>query len=438
MQKLNSFTLINLLVLSFILVMLIKIQTTVTEDVPVVATPGLPTVTVRGFLNFKTTVDGTVIVFTPASEVPPPSIEPKAEKPSPNPFTSSTVPSNAFLEKEALNSQEGMHDGIQEITYASPPQNSLETIKTRVAELNILDNKIKDPFLQHISDNAVLPSAGHINNDLDKIRKLQSSQNQYPTGLVTVLGGTFVDGTSTTVFETKVIGTYIDGKYAQILQSTSHIVGSEPSSAIITPSLTYSTVERTHSTDNREFSNSILKAMPSPSIEKTFVSTLTSKSKSIISSKTVEVSLSDSIQSTPTVSSKEITETSTSQMIEKGSSQGINVIPMLAIDKEESVISHMQNEQDEFLSSSVALESSFVSTDASVSRDKDQPTETLESAKSSSVRKFSPVIPVTSTIVHFPDDDNTVALSKTQRNSTSRTRFLSPRRPSQTVSMNFS
>lgn len=30
----------------------------------------LPTVTVRGFLNFRTTVDGTVIVFTPSSETP--------------------------------------------------------------------------------------------------------------------------------------------------------------------------------------------------------------------------------------------------------------------------------------------------------------------------------------------------------------------------------
>lgn len=47
---------------------------------------------------------------------------------------------------------------------------------------------------------------------------------QYPTGLVTVLGGTHVKNGATTVFETKVIGTYIEGKYAQILQSTSQII----------------------------------------------------------------------------------------------------------------------------------------------------------------------------------------------------------------------
>ncbi|CAN7975229.1 unnamed protein product, partial [Ixodes persulcatus] len=51
-----------------------------------------------------------------------------------------------------------------------------------------------------------------------------SSRPQYPTGLVTVLGGTHVNGGATTIHETKVIGTYIDGKYAQILQSTSRIM----------------------------------------------------------------------------------------------------------------------------------------------------------------------------------------------------------------------
>lgn len=44
-----------------------------------------------------------------------------------------------------------------------------------------------------------------------------------PTGLVTKLGGTEVKDGTTTVHETSVIGTYISGKYAQILQSTSHV-----------------------------------------------------------------------------------------------------------------------------------------------------------------------------------------------------------------------
>lgn len=58
---------------------------------------------------------------------------------------------------------------------------------------------------------------------------------QYPTGLVTVLGGTHVKDGATTVFETKVIGTYIEGKYAQILQSTSQIIFPAKSEELSTP-----------------------------------------------------------------------------------------------------------------------------------------------------------------------------------------------------------
>lgn len=46
----------------------------------------------------------------------------------------------------------------------------------------------------------------------------------HPTGLVTKSGGTVVNHGVTTVHETSVIGTYISGKYAQVLQSTSSII----------------------------------------------------------------------------------------------------------------------------------------------------------------------------------------------------------------------
>lgn len=61
-------------------------------------------------------------------------------------------------------------------------------------------------------------------------KKVQASQvaqhrsdDVHPTGLVTKLGGTVVKDGVTTVHETSVLGTYISGKYAQVLQSTSHI-----------------------------------------------------------------------------------------------------------------------------------------------------------------------------------------------------------------------
>lgn len=52
--------------------------------------------------------------------------------------------------------------------------------------------------------------------------------DSHPTGLVTKLGGTVVKDGSTTVHETSVIGTYINGKYAQVLQSTSQVIANKP------------------------------------------------------------------------------------------------------------------------------------------------------------------------------------------------------------------
>lgn len=110
----------------------------------------LPTVTVRGFLNFRTTVDSTVIVFTPS--------------PSASQSTARAV-----------------------IAPTQPPARPFPEIRpTRVNHNN---------------------HGGH-------------HHQTYPTGLVTVLGGTVVNEGSTTVYETKVIGTYISGKYAQILSSS--------------------------------------------------------------------------------------------------------------------------------------------------------------------------------------------------------------------------
>ena len=44
---------------------------------------------------------------------------------------------------------------------------------------------------------------------------------------MTKLGGTIVKDGLTTVHETNVIGTYINGKYAQVLQSSSKILNNE-------------------------------------------------------------------------------------------------------------------------------------------------------------------------------------------------------------------
>jgi len=57
-----------------------------------------------------------------------------------------------------------------------------------------------------------------------KPRATPRRDKENPTGLVTKLGGTIVKDGLTTVHETSVIGTYINGKYAQVLQSSSRIL----------------------------------------------------------------------------------------------------------------------------------------------------------------------------------------------------------------------
>ena len=57
-----------------------------------------------------------------------------------------------------------------------------------------------------------------------KPRASSRKEKDNPTGLVTKLGGTIVKDGLTTVHETNVIGTYINGKYAQVLQSSSRVL----------------------------------------------------------------------------------------------------------------------------------------------------------------------------------------------------------------------
>lgn len=64
----------------------------------------------------------------------------------------------------------------------------------------------------------------------------QKPEDTHPTGLVTKLGGTVVNNGVTTVHETSVIGTYISGKYAQVLQSSSHIYQNSAQKPKIAPS----------------------------------------------------------------------------------------------------------------------------------------------------------------------------------------------------------
>lgn len=86
-----------------------------------------------------------------------------------------------------------------------------------------------------------------------------------PTGLVTSMGGTVVKDGVTTVHETSVLGTYISGKYAQILQSTSHIFQN------------HKKLKPTPTSNNKILKTaapSLPKSSPKPNLEPTPVGTL--------------------------------------------------------------------------------------------------------------------------------------------------------------------
>ncbi|KAF9409322.1 hypothetical protein HW555_011266 [Spodoptera exigua] len=63
--------------------------------------------------------------------------------------------------------------------------------------------------------------------------------DDHPLGLVTTLGGTIVKDGLTTVHETSVIGTFISGKYAQVLNSNSKVLPQAGHRAKISPTPTH-------------------------------------------------------------------------------------------------------------------------------------------------------------------------------------------------------
>ncbi|GFR14979.1 DUF4758 domain-containing protein [Trichonephila clavata] len=185
----------------------------------------LPTVTVRGFLNFRTTVDGTVIVFTPASGAPQ----------DPTPASSTPSPASSAPPGTPISPR---NDDIQHLTYTGDDRITRTELEN---EAHTPEDDRQNFRQRHLklgySDLGTTPHSPKNEEPQQNLHKPDATPQlpQYPTGLVTVLGGTHVKDGATTVFETKVIGTYIEGKYAQILQSTSQIIFAAKSEDLSTP-----------------------------------------------------------------------------------------------------------------------------------------------------------------------------------------------------------
>ncbi|XP_055379873.1 uncharacterized protein LOC129611001 [Condylostylus longicornis] len=259
------------------------------------------TQTVYGFLDFTTTIGNTVMVFSPQSSAPettpaPPSkpeksVVIKTESSIPNqnhvpeikPSKTITVvtqenkpkhvvstvvqsfevapkkePKPKISEKKKLSSKVEVVV-VKETNKPVLPQTPKIEIHTQI-ESNVLIEADSSPAIA-VANDLVEPEYDFLSREPSEFaeetykvtnlkpshrakdshdKKRQQSQSKdviHPTGLVTKLGGTIVKDGATTVHETSVIGTYISGKYAQVLQSSSKVFKKPPPKLSTTPTL---------------------------------------------------------------------------------------------------------------------------------------------------------------------------------------------------------
>lgn len=351
---------------------------TAAEDIDSDAT--LPTVTVRGFLNFRTTVDGTVIVFTPASGSP--------QDPTPASSAasaSSSAPAASFSPR---------NDDIQHLTYTSSDREAQKRTE--------LENEAHTPEddRQNFRQRHIKPGYGDLGTTPGSSRNEEPQQNlqkpgptpslpQYPTGLVTVLGGTHVKDGATTVFETKVIGTYIEGKYAQILQSTSQIIFPAKAEDLSTP-----------------------KPTPTKSVFQKSASVTVTSSRPI-----------------PTKPNKNLEHSSRSYRPTVGSTTK---------EYKSTTADNRQAERrtDEPVNANTVLQSSFKLPENIPNRQTTKPTQSLEKTLDRSSYTISRRFRPTLTTDVPPEDENTVPESQNGRRFPPRHRYILPRRNTPSVRLN--
>ncbi|XP_055942557.1 uncharacterized protein LOC129972444 isoform X2 [Argiope bruennichi] len=338
----------------------------------------LPTVTVRGFLNFRTTVDGTVIVFTPASVTPQ------------DPTPASSAPSSSAPPGTPISPR---NDDIQHLTYTGDDRNTRTELEN---EAHTPEDDRQNFRQRHLklgySDLGTTPHSPKNEEPQQNLHKPDATPQlpQYPTGLVTVLGGTHVKDGATTVFETKVIGTYIEGKYAQILQSTSQIIFPAKSEDLSTP-------------------------RPSPTkpsfLQKSATLAVTSSRPTPSKSNQILVEHSSSRQK-PTAESKEYRSTTP--------------------DSREA-----DRRTDEPLNANTVLQSSFKLPDTlPANRHTTRPTQSLEKTLTRSSYRLSRRFRPTLATDVPPEDENTVPESQNARRLPPRFRYVLPRRNTPTVRLN--
>ncbi|XP_012250618.2 uncharacterized protein LOC105682937 isoform X2 [Athalia rosae] len=237
------------------------------------------TQTVYGFLDFTTTIGNTVMVFSPQSAppegdkaekpvVPSTTTPPIQTKPAEPPkkisdiqpskthkaeseqhlgthanvpketkiVVHSVVEQNAAVKNSEDNLVPAKRESVEthvDIVTQSPVVSSVVEVRPVNDVPNVVKNDLVEPEYDFLSKQPtevvdetyklinLRPSSKHHAKPRPTARRAKDN----PTGLVTKLGGTIVKDGLTTVHETNVIGTYINGKYAQVLQSSSHVLG---------------------------------------------------------------------------------------------------------------------------------------------------------------------------------------------------------------------
>ncbi|CAH0664445.1 unnamed protein product [Chilo suppressalis] len=180
-------------------------------------------------------------------------VESSSPKPSPSKPSKLSKPSNSSDKKhkpDAIKSITNVVSSKVEVKQAPPASiinskvSSVVQIKSSQAEeepaILITNNNIGEPEYDFLSRQPsefveetykvinIRPSKSHAQKPKHKNRvhppTPQPEDDDHPLGLVTTLGGTIVKDGLTTVHETSVIGTYISGKYAQVLNSNSKVL----------------------------------------------------------------------------------------------------------------------------------------------------------------------------------------------------------------------
>ncbi|XP_037967913.2 uncharacterized protein LOC105387187 isoform X1 [Plutella xylostella] len=207
--------------------------------------------------EIKQVISKVEVVASPSKivENPPKQNAPKSNKPSPQSSKKKEQPIKSVT--NIVSSKVEVKEGPP--PSATPKLHSVVEIKSsepadEEPAILITNNNIGEPEYDFLSRQPsefveetykvinLRPSKAHQQKPKHKNRPPTpppEDDDEHPIGLVTTLGGTIVRDGLTTVHETSVIGTYISGKYAQVLNSNSRVLQPSGHKAKISPTPTH-------------------------------------------------------------------------------------------------------------------------------------------------------------------------------------------------------